>query len=160
MAASGMSCIVNTYIAIQLHHIVTTESMYDCKCIANQAAAMETPTPKKRSLGLPHYFMRVKKQKSEEQVTMDEESQRHEGLQDVKLEDEIIKVKAEKNDKEGEKDDDHTTPMRKYTRDDYVQWGKKGGRPSSGKKHTPASLRSLFIKKASQEELEEHAAVN
>ena len=144
MAASGMSCIANTYVAIQLHHTVTFENMYDCKCIANhQADAMETPTPKKRSLGLPHYFMSVKKQKSEEQVTKDEESQHHEGLQDVKLEDEIIKVKAEKTDKEGEKDDDHTTPMRKYTRDDYVRWGKR--RKTLIRKETYTGITEEFV---------------
>jgi hypothetical protein len=105
---------------------------------------METPTPKKRTLGLAHYFMSVKKQKSEEQLTKQEDSQHHEGLQDVQ-EVKEEEVKTEKDDQECEQDEDFTTPRIKYSREDFVRWGKKGGRPSSGTKHTPPSLQSLFI---------------
>ena len=131
MAAIGMNTVVNNNVAVQLHQTLILESMYDCKCIANQAHAMETPTPKKRTLGLAHYFVSVKKQKSEEHLTKDEDSQNHAGLQEVKEEE----VKTEKDDKECEKDVEHTTPRMKYTRDDFVKWGKKGGRPSSGQKN-------------------------
>ena len=134
------------------------ENMHDCKFIANQAHAMETPTPKKRTLGLTHYFMSVKKQKSEEQLTKQEDSQHHEGLQEVQ-EVKEEEVKTEKDDKECEKDLDYTTPRIKYTREDFVRCGKKGGRPSQGTKHTPPSLKTLFTKKASTEEFEENAAI-
>ena len=108
---------------------------------------MTTPTPKKRSLGLSHYFISVKKQKSEEHLVKDEDSQQQEGLQDVKDEE----VKTEKHDQDDQEQVDIHTPVRKYSRDDFVRWGKKGGRPRSDTKHTPQPLQKLIMKKASQE---------
>jgi len=124
--------------------------------LANEAEDVATPTPKKRPLGLGQYFIKVKKQKSEEDLVKDEESQPLGGLVDVKDEE----VKQEKHDlQDGGKHDPHT-PKEKCTRDDFVRWGKKGGRPSSSTKKTPVSIQKLIIQKASKEDLEEQAAMN
>jgi len=124
--------------------------------LANEADAMATQSPKKRPLGIGHFFNKIKKQRSEEHVFKDEDSQHVEGLLDVKDEE----VKQEEDDmKDGDK---HLpqTPQQKYTRDDYVRWGKKGGRPSSSTKKTPTSLQKLITRKASKDELDEQTAMN
>jgi len=124
--------------------------------LANEADAMAAQSPKKRPLGIGHFFNKIKKQRSEEHVFKDEDSQHVEGLLDVKDEE----VKQEEDDmKDGDK---HLpqTPQQKYTRDDYVRWGKKGGRPSSSTKKTPTSLQKLITRKASKDELDEQTAMN
>jgi len=69
-------------------------------------------------------------------------------------------VKQEKDDLQDEDKHNPHTPKEKCTRDDFVRWGKQGGRPSSSTKKTPTSLQKLIIQKASKEDLEEQAAMN
>ena len=101
---------------------------------------METPTPKKRTLGLAHYFVSVKKQKSDEELTKQEDSQHHEGLAELKKEE----VKTEKDDKEREKDAAHATPRIKYSREDFVRWGKKG-RKAIIRRKTYTTITAEFV---------------